>query len=141
MRQGVLARRGLGCNALTVMAMRNGGRGDVENALVGVIAAALYPNGTAAACAAGVPCSVFRGWPMQQAETATIAGNFVNVSVASRNGVERNKSNHRYRAYWQIGPAHTLPVAVSNNANNPFGTRLSPMCSVRSVTDVSGPYT
>jgi hypothetical protein len=95
---------------------------DVKNALVSVIAAALYPNGTGAACAAGVPCNVFRGWPTQQAQTAAIAGNYVNISVATRNGVERNTSNHRYGAYWQVKPTHTLTASVSNNTITIGGT-------------------
>jgi hypothetical protein len=95
---------------------------DVENTLVSVIVAALYPNGTGAACAAGVPCNVFRGWPTQQAQTAAIAGNYVNISVATRNGVERNTSNHRYGAYWQVNPTHTLTATVSNNKITIGGT-------------------
>jgi hypothetical protein len=95
---------------------------DVESALVGVIAAALYPNGTSGACAAGVPCKVFRGWPTPQAQQAAIAGNFVNVSVATRNGVERNTSKHRYGAYWQVNPVHTLTASVVNNTITIGGT-------------------
>lgn len=95
---------------------------DVENTLVSLISAALYPNGTAAACAAGVPCKVFRGWRTQQAQTAAIAGNFVNISVATRNGVERNTSNHRYGAYWQVNPVHTLTATVSDNTITIGGT-------------------
>jgi hypothetical protein len=95
---------------------------DVETVLVNLIGAALYPNGTTGACAAGVPCRVFRGWPTQQAQTAAITGNFVNISVATRNGVERNTSNHRYGAYWQVNPVHTLTVSVVNNTITIGGT-------------------
>jgi hypothetical protein len=95
---------------------------DVENALVGVIAAALYPSGTSGACAAGVPCKVFRGWPTPQAQTAAINGNFVNVSVATRNRVERATSRHPYGAYWQANPTHTLTASVFNNTITIGGT-------------------
>jgi len=99
---------------------------DVENTLVGIIAAALYPNGTSQPCAAGVPCMVFRGWPTTQQQEASKKQNFVNVSVAARNGVERNTA--RYPLLWQTTtpPVHTLTVHVSGNTITIGGTVSTP---------------
>jgi hypothetical protein len=95
---------------------------DVESVLVGLIAGYLYPNGTSASCAAGVPCSVFRGWPTVEAQelakARSVAGlpGMVNVSVAARNGVERNVE--KYPLVWQTisGPVHTLTATVNSAA-------------------------
>src|SRR5690348_5886899 len=92
---------------------------DVETVLVGLIAGYLYPNGTSQACIANPAppggVQVFRGWPSTQSQENAKAKNFVNVSVASRNGVERNTS--RYPFTWQTVtlPPHTLTVNVNNN--------------------------
>lgn len=92
---------------------------DVEQVLVGLISGYLYPNGTSQPCAAGVPCKVFRGWPVQQQQAAAQqAPQFVNVSVATRNGVERDTA--RYPMLWQksIGPVHTLTATVGGAQQN-----------------------
>jgi hypothetical protein len=96
---------------------------DVENALVSLIANAIYPNGTTGASAAGVPVKVFRGWPTPQAQQAAIAGNFVNVSVATRNGVARNTTNRRTDAFYiSQCPVHTLTATVSGDTITIGGT-------------------
>lgn len=112
---------------------------DVENVLVGLIAGYLYPNGTSQASAANpVPpkgVQVFRGWPSMQAQEAAkgtltssgaYTGQFVNVSVAARNGVESNTS--RYPFTWQTvtPPTHTLTASVTNNVVTLGGTIAVP---------------
>lgn len=105
---------------------------DVETVLVGLIAGYLYPNGTSNPSAASpVPpkgIQVFRGWPSTQSQqnAKTVGSEFVNVSVAARNGVERNTS--RYPFAWQTvtPPTHTLAVAVSNNTITLSGTVAVP---------------
>lgn len=97
---------------------------DVEQTLVGLINGYLYPNGTAQACAAGVPCQIFRGWPVTQqqelAKAQAAPGNpgLVNVSVTARNGVE-NKST-RHPPIWQTitPPAHSLTASVIGALQN-----------------------
>ncbi len=99
---------------------------DVEDTLVGLIAAALYPDGTAQPCVAGVPVRIFRGWPSANAQEQAKVGGFVNVSVAARNGVERNTS--RYPSEWQTlaPPAKTLTVSVDGNRVSIGGTVSTP---------------
>ncbi len=99
---------------------------DVETALVSLITTALYPNGTGQACAAGVPCKVFRGWPTPQAQELAKANNFVNVSVSCRNGVERNTSRYTPLATTLTGPVHTLTATVTNNTITIGGTVSTP---------------
>jgi hypothetical protein len=99
---------------------------DVESTLVGILAAALYPNGTAQACAAGVKTFIFRGWPTPQQQEAAKTGGFVNVSVASRNGVERNVSRYPILAQTLVPAAHTLTAAVLNNTITIGGTVSTP---------------
>lgn len=112
---------------------------DVENTLVGLISGYLYPNGTSQASAANPAppkgVQVFRGWPSTQAQEAakgtllsngTYANQFVNVSVAARNGVERNTS--RYPFTWQTvtPPTHSLTATVNNNVVTLGGTVAVP---------------
>lgn len=95
---------------------------DVENFLVGFIAGVLYPNGTLQPCAAGVACTIFRGWPTQASLGKARSENRVLVSVATRNGVERNTS--RYPMTWQqlSPPVHTLTASVRDNVITLGGT-------------------
>jgi hypothetical protein len=71
---------------------------DVENALVGIIANALYPNGTAAPSAVGNLCRVYRGVPSAPALDADLAAGNVNISVLA-DDAQRNVT--RYPRIWQ----------------------------------------
>jgi hypothetical protein len=95
---------------------------DVENTLVGIIEAALYPNGINQPCVANVACSVFRGWPTVQQTNAAKKNSSAMVSVTARNGVERNTS--RYPMTWQEATAaiHTLTANVTDNIITLGGT-------------------
>ena len=54
---------------------------DVEAALVGAVAAALYPQGVAAPSLLGAVARVYRGWPGQAALAADLAEGAVNITV------------------------------------------------------------
>lgn len=99
---------------------------DVENVLVGIVAAALYPLGTSQPCVANVPCRVFRGWPTTQHFNDAKAKSLTLVSVAARNGVERNTS--RYPMVWQdcTAPVHTVTALVADNVITLGGTISTP---------------
>lgn len=92
---------------------------DVESVLVGLVSGYLYPNGTSQPCAAGVPCKVFRGWPIQQQQAATTqTPNFVNVSVVARNGMERDTARYPMLFQTSIAPVHTLTATVGGTLQN-----------------------
>jgi hypothetical protein len=99
---------------------------DVEQILVGIVTAALYPHGTAQPSAAGVNCKIFRGWPTTQQQEDAKAHGYVNVSVSARNGVERNTA--RYPLVWQtvIPPVHTLTAVVSGKTITIGGVVATP---------------
>jgi hypothetical protein len=94
---------------------------DVEQTLVGIITAALYPNGTSQPCAAGVNCKIFRGWPTTQNQEGAKANGYVNVSVAARNGVEHNTVRYPMVLQTLVGPVHTLSATVSSGKHITIG--------------------
>ncbi len=63
---------------------------DIESALVGLIADALYPNGAEAASAIGMPARIYRGWPVLGGLDADLAAGVVNISVLAVPGQVRN---------------------------------------------------
>jgi hypothetical protein len=100
---------------------------DVENSLVQLIANALYPTANyAQPSLAGVTVKVFRGWPTPQLQQQAIANSSVNVSVASRNGVERNVSRYPILAQTLAPAVHTLTTTVLNNTIVIGGTISTP---------------
>ena len=95
---------------------------DVEAALVGVAAAALYPAGAAAASAVGVVCRVYRGWPLAAALDGDLANGCVNVSVFSDAGGQQ--STTRWLTDDDTGAISVMPelrVATSGMAVSFFG--------------------
>lgn len=85
---------------------------DVEAALAGVVAGALYPDGAEAASAVGAVCRVYRGWPTAAALEADLAGGAVHVTVQPVAGSVRITT--RYPAEWQGAvPAPGLLVRVN----------------------------
>lgn len=86
---------------------------DVENALVGLAAAALYPNGTGQPSAAGaVPCKVYAGWPTEsQLDSDLIAGN-CHVTVYPQQ-VEHNTT--RFSQDWQQASLNTASMTLTVN--------------------------
>jgi hypothetical protein len=88
---------------------------DVENALVAIIANALYPDGTAAPSAIGNLCRVYRGLPSAPALDADLASGNVNISVLAGD-VQKNVT--RYPRIWQsVAPVPaSLACIVTGNA-------------------------
>lgn len=59
---------------------------DVAEALVAIIAAAVYPNGTSAASIAACPIMVYQGWPDAQTLDQDLSTGKVHISVWPRPG-------------------------------------------------------
>jgi hypothetical protein len=97
---------------------------DVENALVALVASALYPNGTSALATNGTLSRVYRGWPEAAALDADLAAGWVNVSVFAESG---GRNTTRHLDEWLV-PAPVAPtllgsavgdaVTFSGNANS-----------------------
>lgn len=100
---------------------------DVERAVVGLIARAIYPNGTAQPCAIAdgdgtpIPARVYRGDPPPLGLLADLRAGFVNISVLPA-GSGHNVT--RYLAKWRSLPpvAATLAVAQSGDTVTLSGT-------------------
>jgi len=85
---------------------------DVENALVIMVAGALYPNGTSAPSVPGPDCLIYRGWPTSTALDSDLAAGRINVTVFPMPEPGRNTT--RYRQAWlgqRVPPALTASVA------------------------------
>jgi hypothetical protein len=75
---------------------------DVEAALVALVSAALYPNGTDTVSAPGPVCRIYRGWPKAAALNADLAAGRINVTVFPDNAAARNTT--RYADAWATTP-------------------------------------
>lgn len=86
---------------------------DVESALAAIIANALYPQGTAAACVLGFTCRVYRGLPNAPGLDADLANGVMHVSVIAAPVTVKNVT--RYPRRWvTVAPVPaTLTVTVS----------------------------
>lgn len=85
---------------------------DVEDALAGVIAGALYPVGPGAASAVGTVCRVYRGWPVVDALEADLAAGIAHVTVQPVDGSFRDTT--RYPVEWQ-GAAPVCPLVAETS--------------------------
>jgi hypothetical protein len=108
---------------------------DVVNTLVGLIAGAIYPNGTSAASAIGVTVHTVPGWPIPASLAADIAKGICQVSVYP---LQSERNTTRYPLAWQTvtvnAPTLVLTIAgqtvtVSGNvppasANNPHNVMV-----------------
>lgn len=83
---------------------------DVETALVNLVAAALYPNGTGQASAAGVPVVVYPGWPTASRLDADLLAGKTHVTVFPT-AVERNTS--RYPRVWQQQTLNAVTLGMT----------------------------
>jgi hypothetical protein len=88
---------------------------DVSNALVTLIANALYPNGTGQASAITAPCKVFPGWPNSTNLDADLRAGTVQVSVYPQPNIERVTT--RYPQAWQTQTTTTPTLTAAVNAN------------------------
>lgn len=94
---------------------------DVENALVTLVSAALYPNGTSVVSVPGPDCRVYRGWPTSAALDADLTAGKINVTVFS--GTGPGVATTRYGEAWTATPrTPTLGVAVSGSTVTFSGT-------------------
>ena len=85
---------------------------DVENVLVTLTAAALYPNGTDAASVIGSDCRIYRGWPQSAALDNDLAMGVVNVTVFPAG--EPGTNTTRYMQQWggtSVAPMLTALVS------------------------------
>ena len=88
-------------------------RSDVEQALAGLIAGALYPNGAAGDSAVGNVCKIYRGWPVANALETDLEQGVVHVSVVPVSGALRDRT--RYSTEWQgMTPPATMTVSLSD---------------------------
>lgn len=71
---------------------------DVQSVLVGVIAGAVYPNGTAAPSVSGHPIVVYAGWPAAGKLDPDLAAGKAHITVF-QTATETNKT--RYSKDWQ----------------------------------------
>src|SRR5579862_3521069 len=83
---------------------------DVEDALVALVASALYPNGTNVLAANGTLSRVYRGWPEAAALDADLAAGWVNVSVFPESG---GRNTTRYLNEWLV-PVPTTPTLLGS---------------------------
>lgn len=86
---------------------------DVEAALAGIAANAVYPSGTAAPSVLGVDCKIYRGWPLSPVLDVDLAQGMAHVSVSATETPA--KITTRYPRIWQaLSPASgSLAVSVS----------------------------
>lgn len=91
---------------------------DVESALVGLAAAALYPNGTGVASVAGADCRIYRGWPNAAALDTDLRAGIVNVTVFPGQG---GRVTTRYQQEWAAIPAAATLSAVVSGHTASFG--------------------
>lgn len=84
----------------------------VEDALLALVTAALYPRGAGAAPAIAAPCRIHRGWPLPAALDADLARGIVTVSVSPVDGSQRITT--RYPDAWVLTgtTAPALQMAV-----------------------------
>ena len=94
---------------------------DVENALVELAAAALYPNGASAQAVVPATIRLYRGWPNAAALDTDLAAGRVNITVFPVPGATRNTT--RYAPGWFPDPVvPALVVSVSGNTASFAGT-------------------
>lgn len=86
---------------------------DVENSIVSLIAATVYPNGTGQPSAIdGVPARIYRGWPNASKENQDLKAGFINITVYPEQG---GRNTTRYPRTWQplVFTPPTLTVTTS----------------------------
>jgi hypothetical protein len=83
---------------------------DVEVALVDLVSAALYPNGTGAASIPGPDCRIYRGWPNSSGLDKDLADGKINITVFPGTGAGRTTT--RYADQWYGAPTQPSMNAV-----------------------------
>lgn len=98
---------------------------DVADALVGIIAAVVYPAGIGQPPAGGVQAKIYQGWPEPQALKADLAQKIAHVTVFPTANV---KITTRHMAEWQqiAAPAPTLSATAAGTTITLAGTVTLP---------------
>lgn len=92
---------------------------DVEEALVNIATAALYPNGTAQPSIPGPDCRIYRGWPNPTALDADLSAGVVNVTVFPVGGSTRTTT--RYSEQWIGAPVQPTLTVLTAGSTVTFG--------------------
>jgi hypothetical protein len=103
---------------------------DIETALVGLIAGAVYPTGVPAYTPPAVPvstvigaaCNIARGWPNGQALDADLAAGIVNVTVFQKPGSFRELSKPFDAWTITAAPTPTLTATIAGAVTTFAGT-------------------
>jgi hypothetical protein len=98
---------------------------DVADALVGIIAAVVYPGGRGQPPAGGVQAKIYQGWPEPQALKADLAQKIAHVTVFPSANV---KMTTRHMPEWQqlTAPAPTLSSTAAGATITLAGTVTLP---------------
>ena len=92
---------------------------DVEAALVNVVSAALYPNGTGNSSVPGPDCRIYRGWPNSAALDTDLAEGKINVTVFPSSGTGHTTT--RFMEQWVGAPAQPTLTALVAGTSVTFG--------------------
>jgi hypothetical protein len=98
---------------------------DVQDALTTVLAAAVYPNGTAQPSVITAVIRIFPGWPSPEDLDRDLAAGTANISVFSQPNVERNTTRFEREFQQQSDVVHTLTASVAGNVITIGGTNPS----------------
>jgi hypothetical protein len=92
---------------------------DVEAALVNVVSATLYPNGTGEASVPGPDCRIYRGWPNSAALDTDLSAGKINVTVFP--GGDPGRTTTRYAEQWMGTPVRPTLTATVDGTSVKFG--------------------
>ncbi|MGI4800008.1 MAG: hypothetical protein ACRYG8_39430, partial [Janthinobacterium lividum] len=82
--------------------------------MAGLIAGALYPNGSTSDSVVGTVCKVYRGWPVANALESDLEQGIAHISVVPIAGAVRDRT--RYSTEWQgASPPATVTATVSGD--------------------------
>ncbi|HTQ70972.1 MAG TPA: hypothetical protein VMH92_05700 [Acidocella sp.] len=97
---------------------------DVEQALVALVVATLYPAGTSSPSAiAGTPkISVERGWPTEADVRAAVTGSIQLIRIHAIPGMARNAARYEWQWSAPAAPAVTLTATLAANLLTIGGT-------------------
>ncbi|HET6183225.1 MAG TPA: hypothetical protein VFA03_06475 [Acetobacteraceae bacterium] len=94
---------------------------DVENALVALVTATLYPQGTSAGSITGIESRIYRGWPNSAALDNDLKAGLMNVTIFPVAGT--GQVTPRYLRKWETTPQRpTLSAAVQGATVSFTGT-------------------
>ena len=71
---------------------------DVQNALAGIVAGVMYPNGTGVASAIGAAVKIYPGWPAQEQLRTDLLAGTVNIAIYA---MHVEKRTTRYAPDWR----------------------------------------